>query len=232
MTAGRHVVLRFLRFARLLAAGLLPLLPPCAMAEEEMHPAGEESPAQAVPVPKSYTDYPEWKLLDKIWFCDLPDEDELAARESLIAEGEAAHAAMMAVVRECDNDCIVSCALAVLIESQGDKRAVVAELKDIFAKRLQENADEWTIYYMANAIAEMGGEEDAEVLIPMLDHPGWIVRVNGARFLGRIGGQKALEALKRARQRAQGRDPTERNAIEEAIAAIEKRLKEQAEGGD
>jgi hypothetical protein len=180
---------------------------------------------------KTYRDYPEWQLLDKFWFCDLMDDDELAARESLLAEGEAAWEAMMAVVRECDNDCVVGSALAILIESQGDKRAVVAELKDLFAKRLPQagEVDEWTIYSMANAIAKMGEEEDGDVLIPMLDHSRWIVRVNGARFLGRLGGQKALEALERAKTQPQNQGPTEKDAIEEAIAAIEKRLAGNAE---
>jgi len=180
-------------------------------------------------VAKTYMDYPEWKLLDKIWFCDLMDDDELAAKETLLAEGEAAYEAMMAVVRECDDDCVVSSALAILIESQGDKRAVVAELKDLFAKRLPQagEVDEWTIYYMANAIAKMGGEEDAEVLIPMLDHSRWIVRVNGARFLGRLGGQRALDALEQAKTQLQNQGATEKGAIEEAISAIEKRLAKQ-----
>jgi hypothetical protein len=137
---------------------------------------------------------------------------------------------MMAVVRECDDTCIVSCALAVLIESQGDTRAVVAELKELFAKRLPEAENEWAMYYLANAIAKMGGEEDADALIPMLGHPGSIVRGNGILLLSEFGGADTLAALERTK--AWVSSGTERDAIDETISAIEKRLKEQAEGGD
>ena len=190
-----------------------------------------ESPAQAAPAAKTYRDYPEWAEFPNA--IDMEDENEVMRYRRFVEKGESAYAALMAIVRECDDRFTVSTALAILRESQGDKRAVVAELKDLFAKRLLEaqGDGEWTMCYMADAIADMGGEEDAEVLIPMLDHPGWIVRVNGARFLGRIGGEKALEALKEARQQAQDRNPTERDAIDEAISAIENRLQEQAEGG-
>ena len=188
-------------------------------------PAGEEeSPAQAA---KTYRDYPEWEIFPK--GMDSEDDAEAMKYRCLAERGESAHAALMAIVRECDDSMFVGRALSILIESQGDKRAVVAELKKLFAQRLPDAEDEWEIYYMANAIAEMGGEEDSEVLIPMLKHPGWIVRVNGARFLGRIGGAKALEALKEARQQAQDRNPTEREAVEQAIAAVEKRLAEKGE---
>lgn len=188
-------------------------------------PSLSERPAET-PAEKTYRDYPEWQLLDKIWFCDLMDDDELAARESLLAEGKAAWEAMMAVVRECDNEYVVGSALAILIESQGDKRAVVAELQDLLAKRLPQagEVDEWTIYSMANAIAKMGGEEDLEVLIPMLNHPRRKVRGYGVMLLSEYGSAATLAALEKERAWAFGLDAL--NAFGEAIAAIEKRLAE------
>ncbi|MBQ7251415.1 MAG: HEAT repeat domain-containing protein [Kiritimatiellae bacterium] len=179
------------------------------------------------PAPKTYRDYPEWaEFPDAI---DFEDEAAVLQYRRFVEKGESAYDALMAVVRECDDSCLVGTALGILRESKGDKRAVVAELKEIFAKRLpQAEGDEaWIMIYMAKTIAETGGEEDAAALIPMLEHPRWEIRVNGARFLGRLGGQRALEALECAKTRPQNQEPTEKDAIEEAISTIEKRLKKQ-----
>ena len=73
-----------------------------------------------------YMNYPEWELLPQ-W--DFEDERVIAELQQLIDEGEAAHEAMLAVVRDCNNLTATSCALSVLRKTKGDKRQVVAELK-------------------------------------------------------------------------------------------------------
>jgi len=196
-------------------------------------PAGENRARIAAvaenPTGKTYRDYPEWDLLPK--GPDLDDMAEINRFQWLIDQGESVWEAMMAIVRECDEPVIASRALSVLLESKGDKRGVVADLKELMTKRLpRADGDEmWLMIDMAKAIAEMGGDEDVDILIPMLDHPRWEVRVNGARFLGWRGGEKALEALERAKIQPQNQGRTEKNAIEESISAIEKRLEKEAE---
>lgn len=186
----------------------------------------DEQDAVVVVKDTSYMDYPEWALLPK--GIDLEDKREIAAIKQLIAEGEAAHEAMLAVVRDCDNLLATSCALSVLKQSQGDKRQVVEELKRLFSARLPmaRGLDEMVrVTDIAAALADMGEDEDMDVLLPMLSHPGEEVRRLGVRHLGRRGGQHAFAALQTAKEvaKAHNRD-REQKEIEEAISAIQGRL--------
>lgn len=156
------------------------------------------------PVPqakKTYRDYPEWYLLPKSF--DLEDENVLAAFQRLVDEGEAAHEAMVAIAKECENSMVASYALSVLRESSGDKREAVAELKQFFAARFPhaEGEEEWRMTFIAETLADIGTEDDVAVLAPMLTHPNMRVRYLGAQYLGQRGGQQALEALEQAKGR-------------------------------
>lgn len=185
--------------------------------------AGSASTALATPQgEKSYRDYPEWNVFPR-GFC-AEDRDDIQQYERLVEQGESAYEAMLAVVKQCDDCFIGSTALAILRESKGEKRAVVEELKDCFSERLSRSGDEnqEMLILIAEALADMGREDDMEVLIPMLSRPEWRVRVIGTRCLGKRGGLRALEAL----EQVQGRDSNKRVAeeIDKAIAAIETRL--------
>ena len=180
------------------------------------------------PCGKTYMDYPEWASLPGGIDCEVQEEVDRFQR--LVERGEAAHEAMLAIVRECDDGFDVSTALAVLRRSPGDKRAVVAELKDIFPMRVR--GEEWNdgliVLSMAEALADMGQDEDFEVLIPMLFHPQQQVRTSGIMLLGQHGGRKTLEALEKARVRISG--TRRRAAIDAAISCIESRLAEMERG--
>ena len=171
---------------------------------------------------KSYRDYPEWNVFPRGSCAE--DRDDIQQYERLVEQGESAYEAMLAVVKQCDDYFIASTALAILRESKGEKRTVVEELKDCFSERLSRSGDEnqEMLILIAEALADMGTEEDMEVLIPMLSRPEWRVRVIGTRCLGKRGGQRALEAL----EQVQGHDANKRvnEEIGKAIAAIEARL--------
>lgn len=174
---------------------------------------------------KSYRDYPEWNVFPR-GFC-AEDRDDIQQYERLVEQGESAYEAMLAVVKQCDDDFIGSTALAILRESKGEKRAVVDELKDCLAERLSRSGDEnqEMLILIAEALADMGTEEDMEALIPMLSHPEWRVRVIGTRCLGKRGGQLSLGALKQAQ--IQNSDSLEVEEIGKAIANIERRMASQ-----
>ena len=176
------------------------------------------------PPRKTYTDYPEWTSFPRGIDCE--DEEEVARFQRLVERGEAAHEAMLAIARECDDGFDVSTALAVLRASPGDKRAVVAELKAIFPIRVRGETwnDEIIVLSMADALVAMGQDEDFEVMIPMLFHSRQQVRAVGIMLLGKHGGRKTLEALKKARVRISG--TRRREAIDAAISGIEIRLAE------
>ena len=174
------------------------------------------------PTVLTYMDYPEWNLLPK--GINFDDEDDIAAIRQLVDEGPAANEAILAVVRECDDSMIASRALATLRESAGDKRPVVAELKRIFEQRFPPATGDKSriVDGIAAAIADIGTESDMDVLVPMLTNPDIRLRVMGARYLGRRGGQRAKEAL----EQVQGRDANKRvnEEIGKAIASSESRL--------
>ena len=176
----------------------------------------------AEPPGKTYTDYPEWQSFPG--GLDWEDQEEVDRFQRLVEKGEAAHEAMLAIVRECDDAFDVSTALAVLRASPGDKRAVVAELKAIFPMRVR--GEEWSdgtiVRSMAEALVDMGQDGDFEVMIPMLFHPRQQVRASGIMLLGQHGGRKTLEALEKARVRISG--TRRREAIDAAISGIESRL--------
>ena len=167
---------------------------------------------------KTYMKYPEWNLLPK--GIDFDDEDDIAAIQQLVDEGPAANEAMLAIVRECDDSMIVSRALATLRESAGDKQPVVAELKRIFEQRYPPaTGDEsWIVDGIAAAISDIGTANDMDVLVPMLTNSDIRLRVMGARYFGKRGGQSAIMVLENARdQYPEGRF---RQEIDTAIANI------------
>jgi HEAT repeat protein len=175
-----------------------------AQSNDDVSRAGDDLPTEAGAVgqaKKTYRDYPEWCLLPKS--IDLEDENVLAAFQRLVDEGEAAHEAMVAIAKECENSMIASYALSVLRESSGDKREAVAELKQFFAARFPnaEGEEVWRMTFIAETLADIGTEDDVTVLAPMLTHPNMRVRYLGAQYLGQRGGQQAMEALERAKGR-------------------------------
>ena len=171
---------------------------------------------------KSYDEYPEWELFPKGF--DSEDENAIAAREWLENRGEAAHEALMAIVRECDDPYVVSSALSILRSSQGEKTEIVSQLKEFLATRLpgESRDDEIVIVDTASALADMGKDGDLEVLIPMLSNPSWQIRSVGIMLLGNYGGQKELKALKEARGSTSG--GLALKGMDEAISGIESRL--------
>jgi hypothetical protein len=180
------------------------------------------------PVPqakKTYQDYPEWELFPKGF--DSEDENAIAAREWLENRGEAAHEALMAIVRECDDPYVVGSALSILRSSQGEKTEIVSQLKEFLATRLpgESRDDEIVIVDTASALADMGKDGDLEVLIPMLSNPSWQIRSVGIMLLGNYGGQKELKALKEARGSTSG--GLALKGMDEAVSGIESRLAEQ-----
>lgn len=179
----------------------------------------------APPTVETYRDYPEWNLLPK--GIDFDDEDDVAAIRQLVDEGPVANEAMLAIVRECDDSMIVSRALATLRESAGDKQPVVAELKRIFEQRFPPATRDasWIVDGIAAAISDIGTENDMIVLAPMLTNPDIRLRIMGARYFGKRGGESAIALLENAKsQYAEGRF---RQEIDAAIAHIGIRLSKQ-----
>lgn len=174
------------------------------------------------PTVLTYMDYPEWNLLPK--GIDFDDEDDIAAIRQLLDEGPAANEAMLAIVKECDDSMIVSRALATLRESAGDKQPVVAELKRIFDQRFPPATrdESWIVDGIAAAISDIGTESDMIVLAPMLRNPDIRLRVMGARYFGKRGGQSAITVLENAKSHySEDRFMSE---IDAAIAIIGERL--------
>lgn len=170
---------------------------------------------------KTYKDYPEWEMLPKV--LDYEDEDINARIQKLVDEGEACHAAMLAIVRQCDDWMVATSALAILRETTGNKSGIVAELKPFFSERLSrsEGQDDLLLTSIAQFLADFGTEDDIDALLPMLEHSNKRIRIMGARYLGQRGGLRALEAL----EQVQGHDANKRvnEEIGKAIAAIESR---------
>jgi HEAT repeat protein len=48
----------------------------------------------------------------------------------------------------------------------------------------------------ARILRRIGEPEDAEALLPLLKHPEWIVRINAATALGKIGDAETAEKIK------------------------------------
>lgn len=169
----------------------------------------------------TYRNYPEWYILPKD--LDFEDENAIAAFQQLIDEGEAAHPAMLAIVKECEDPMLAMRALSVLRRSSGDKRRVIAELKPFFAERLPcaKDDEEWLMTALARFFADFGTEEDAVALLPMLSHSNWRVRTLGARYLGQRGDRRVIEALEEAQ--SCDSDSTVVEEIGKAISAIESR---------
>lgn len=174
------------------------------------------------PAPKTYRDYPEWELLPDA--VDFEDEEVENARQRLIDEGEAGHEGLLAIVRECEEPRMARRALGILRASRGDKRKVVAELKEVLETRLPTavGPEEWLVTSIAEAVTDMGDEDDMDALIPMLSHPVLRVRVIGAWCMGKRGGMRAKEALEQAKSRDSNARVQEE--FSKAISAIETRL--------
>lgn len=173
---------------------------------------------------KTYRDYPEWELLPKAIDCE--DEKYEKAYQRLIDEGESRHEGLLAIVRECEDMQLACRALSILRLSSGDKRDVVAGLKEILATRLStaKGDAEWVMTDIADALTDMGDEADMEALVPMVSHPVLRVRIIGAWCMGKRGGPQAKAALEEALTR--DRHPRVQEEFGKAIAAIESRLAE------
>ena len=174
------------------------------------------------PTPKTYKDYPEWTILPDA--VDFEDEESERAIQRLIEKGEAAHEGLLAIVRECEDTRMARRALGILRATRGDKRKVVAELKEVLVARLPTatGVEEWLMTDIAAALADMGDEADMEALVPMLSHPVLRVRIIGARCLGKRGGLHTREVLEQARSR--GNYDSVLAEIDKAIASIDARL--------
>jgi hypothetical protein len=171
---------------------------------------------------KPYDEYPEWELLPK--GIDIEDETLVANLERLKAQGESAHEAMWAVIRECNDLMPASAALSVLASTQDNQREVMEGLKQFIKERLfiATGDEEGLITDMAKVLADKGTEADMDALIPMLYHSNPRMCVVGAMYLGQRGGKTALDALTEARGRTSG--VRVRREIDAAIARIENRL--------
>lgn len=196
-----------IRFIRLMFVTLFVGIPP--------------SPAESV-TNKTYRDSQEWDLLPK-----GPDLDDEAAErdfQRLVAEGDAAQEALLAIVRECEDPMLARRALAVLRLSSGDKSKVREELKQILAERLPHASgpEEWLMTSIAEALVVIGNERDMDALAPMLAHPTRRVRIIGARCLGKRGGQSAIAILEDAK--SQNLEKSALEEIDAAIANIKSRL--------
>lgn len=183
------------------------------------HPKGR-------PAGKYYRDYPEWKAVPFGGIlCDLMDEDEIAARRTLLDRGEAIHEAMLAVLWQCDDTSAAQFALNILWGSKGGKDKVVEELRRYLAERLREGVgdrDVPTCVHVAEILAKHGSEEDARALLPLLAHSDRRLLCAGAAGLGACGGGDVLETLEAAK--GQAHSPWERQVFERAIGAIRARL--------
>lgn len=184
--------------------------------------SGVLSATAATPGAKTYQDYPEWELLPKAIDCE--DENYERAYQRLVDEGESRHEGLLAIVRECEDMQLARRALSILRLSNGDKRDVVAGLKEILAARLftATGPEEWLMTIIADAVADMGDEADMEALVPMLSHPVLRVRIIGARCLGKRGGLHTREVLEQARSR--GNYDSMLAEIDKAMSAIDARL--------
>ena len=196
---------------------MLPLVSVCIL-----------SATGASPAKKSYQDYPEWELLPRA--VDFEDEGYQKAYQRLVDQGEAGYDGLLAIVRECEDTQLAIRALSILRASNGDKRNVVAGLKEVLAERLPTatGGEGWLMTSIAEALVAMGDESDMEALVPMLSHPELRVRVIGARCIGERGGRQFIEIL----EQTGNRDSISllRDEIGKAIAAIESRVAAQDAG--
>ena len=168
----------------------------------------------------TYRNYPEWYILPKD--LDFEDENVIVAFQQL-DEGEAAHPAMLAIVKECEDPlachaCPVGIAEIERRQAQGHCGA-----ETVFAERLPcaKDDEEWLMTALARFFADFGTEEDAVALLPMLSHSNWRVRTLGARYLGQRGDRRVIEALEAAQ--SCDSDSTVVEEIGKAISAIESR---------
>lgn len=177
---------------------------------------------------KSYRDYPEWEMLPRA--VDFEDEGYQKAYQRLVDEGEAGYDGLLAIVRECEDTQLAIRALSILRASNGDKRIVIAGLKEVLAERLPTatGGEGWLMTSIAEALAVMGDESDMEAVVPMLYHPDLRVRAIGVRCIGERGGRQFIEILEQARSRDS--ISLVRDEIGKAIAAIESRLAVQNAG--
>jgi HEAT repeat protein len=124
-----------------------------------------------------------WELLPK--GIDAEDDDEIANYVKLVEQGEAIYGALLDIVRANNDPLIAGRALSVLRASKSDnrnaRRDAVAELgRILYEKRfISDEWESWTLSLMAEAIADMGDAEDAQLLAPLLDHPSGDVRSAG-----------------------------------------------------
>lgn len=121
-----------------------------------------------------------WALLPKGGCLD--DPREIANYSKLVEQGESIYGSLLSIIRLHTDGFVVSSALSVLRASDGDKREVVAELGKLVEARksLAGPFEEAGLVSMAEAIADMGEAGDAELLVPLLEHPNGDVR-NAAR---------------------------------------------------
>jgi len=136
--------------------------------------AGEEMSAAEV-----------WELLPK--GSDVDDDGEIANYRKLVAQGESIYGVLLNIVRT-ENTLVASRALSVLCESQGDKRAVVAELGKVLEEKRSrtEPQNDLMLMLLAKAISDMGGKSDKQLLVPLFSHQSEDVRGAAHYFVSRL----------------------------------------------
>jgi hypothetical protein len=165
-----------------------------------------------------------------LWPEDIDGGD--AAAHEPPEEEKAVIEALLAVIRECEWIDTVESALTLLKESGIDKPALAEQLKERLAAWLPGTT--WTNAVMigafAQALTDIGDENDMESLMPMLSHPVKSVRICGALRFGERGGRRELAAL----EEAKGRETEEivLQAIDRGIAGIKRRLADGEQGAE
>ena len=154
-----------------------------------------------------------------------------AAKTRLEEQGRTVCKALLRVAKDSNWPYTVQSALALLKESNVDKAEMARQMKECLSEWLQGDSwtHEWMIPLFADALADAGGEEALEALVPLLSNPVESARFCCARHFGARGGRKELALL----EEAKGNESDERilAAIEKGIAAIKSRLA-RGEGGD
>jgi len=85
---------------------------------------------------------------------------------------------------------------AYILGELGDRRAIKAFAKVV--NKISGIKDVFFIEMVAIALGKVDGEESLPILIRLMDHPSFLVRIAALNSLNKFKNEKALEVIKRA----------------------------------
>lgn len=138
------------------------------------------------------------QLLPKGW--DLPNpselQQEIANRKRLVEAGERAFAALDEVLAETDNYLVASRILSIFCDAKGDKSIPIKATKELLLRSRGKTWGESNIRANAAAtLGKIGGPNDTDVLVPLLDDDYETVAINAFQAIAKIGTETAIPQI-------------------------------------